>query len=67
MANKALARKLAALFWQVMVHGVAYVEHGLKKYEARVRETEQRILRKLTRKHGLKLIPALPGPFADSW
>ena len=31
VANKALARKIAALFWQVMVHGVTYVEEGLKK------------------------------------
>lgn len=62
VANKALARKLAALFWQIMVHGVAYVEHGLKKYEARVRETEQRILHKLASKHGFKLILALPSP-----
>jgi len=56
VANKALARKLAALFWQVMVHGVAYVEQGLKKYEARVAFTEQRVLHRLARKHGLRLI-----------
>jgi len=56
VANKALARKLAALFWQVMVHGVAYVEHGLKRYEERVAQTEQRVLRKLAKKHGLELM-----------
>lgn len=67
VANKALARKLAALFWKVMVHGVAYVEQGLKKYEARVALTEQRVLYKLARKHGLRLLPknndlaAVPG------
>jgi transposase len=57
VANKALARKLAALFWQVMVHGLAYVEQGLKKYEARVTLTEHRVLHKLARKHGLTLVP----------
>jgi transposase len=57
VANKALARKLAALFWQVMVHGVDYVEQGLKKYETRVAFTEQRVLHKLARKHGLQLVP----------
>lgn len=57
IANKALARKLAALFWQVMVHGVAYVEQGLKQYEARVIVTEHRVLHKLARKHGLQLVP----------
>lgn len=62
VANKALARKLAALFWQVMVHGVAYVEQGLKKYEERVATTEQRVLRKLAMKHGLQLVPQAPRP-----
>ena len=61
VANKALARKLAALFWQVMVHGVAYVEQGLKKYEERVTFTEHRILHKLARKHGLKLVQDIKG------
>jgi transposase len=55
VANKALARKIAALFWQVMVHGAAYAEEGLKKYETRVLETEARLLRKLAQKHGFTL------------
>lgn len=55
IANKALARKIAALFWQVMVRGVAYAEAGLKQYEARVLETETRVLKKLARKHGFTL------------
>jgi hypothetical protein len=59
VANKALARKLAALFWRVMVHGVAYVEEGLKKYQDRVAQTEQRLLRKLARKHRLQLVPEI--------
>jgi len=60
VANKALARKLAAMFWQIMVHGVEYVERGLKHYEQRVALTEQRVLRKLADKHGLQLVPANP-------
>src|ERR1700687_264967 len=55
IANKALARKIAALFWQLMVHGAAYAEEGLKKYQTRVLETEQLVLRKLARKHGFTL------------
>lgn len=55
VANQALARKIAALFWQVMVHGAAYIEEGLKKYEARVHETDRRVLNKLARKHGFIL------------
>lgn len=57
VANQALARKLAALFWRVMVHGLAYVEEGLKRYEAKVVETERRVLDKLARKHGLRMVP----------
>jgi transposase len=59
VANKALARKLAALFWRIMVHGLAYAEQGLKKYESRVALTQQRVLRKLARKHGLQLVPQI--------
>jgi transposase len=59
VANKALARKIAVLFWQVMVHGVAYAEEGLKRYETRVLETETRLLQKLARKHGFTLQAAV--------
>jgi len=55
VANLALARKLAELFWRLMVHGIAYVEHGLKKYEDKVAQTEQRLLQKLARKYGMVL------------
>jgi transposase len=58
VANKALARKLAAMFWRVMVHGVEYVEQGLQKYQERAALSEQRVLTKLARKHGLQLVPS---------
>jgi len=57
VANLALARKLAELFWRLMVQGMAYVEQGLKKYEAKVAQTEQRLLEKLARKYNLVLQP----------
>ena len=57
VANLALARKLAEWFWRVMVHGLTYVEHGLKKYQQRVEDTERRLLAKLAKKHGLILQP----------
>ena len=57
VANLALARKLAELFWRLMVHGIAYVEQGLKKYEEKVAQTEQRLLQKLARKYNLVLQP----------
>ena len=38
VANKALARKLAAWFWRVMVKGDDYVEQGIAHYEAQLRK-----------------------------
>jgi transposase len=57
VANLALARKLAEMFWRLMVHGRAYVEEGLKKYEEKVATTEQRLLQKLAAKHNFVLQP----------
>lgn len=57
VANMALARKIAELFWRLMVHGRAYVEEGLKKYETKVAQTEQRLLQKLAAKYNLVLQP----------
>ncbi|MGH8701969.1 MAG: IS110 family transposase [Burkholderiales bacterium] len=61
IANIALARKLAVLFWRVMVKGMDYVEHGLAQYEAKVLHTKQRALRRLARQLGQELVP-LPAP-----
>jgi hypothetical protein len=57
-ANVALARKLALLFYRLLRFGADYVEKGLKSYEAKVLETETRLLRKLAKKQGLVLVPA---------
>lgn len=57
VANLALARKIAEMFWRLMVHGRAYVEEGLKKYESKVAQTEQRQLQKLAAKYNLVLQP----------
>lgn len=58
-ANVALARKLALLFYRLLRYGAQYVEAGLKAYEAKVLETEARLLRKLAKKQGFDLIPQL--------
>jgi transposase len=60
IANLALARKLAELYWRAMVHGLSYVEVGLKRYEEKVASSEQRLLQKLAAKHGLMLQPKTP-------
>src|SRR5207249_5074659 len=57
-ANVALARKLALLFYRLLRYGMDYVEKGLKAYEAKVLESEQRLLRKLAKKQGYVLIHA---------
>ena len=57
VASKALARKLAVLFWRVMVKGIDYVAYRLQQHEAKALETQQRSLRRLARQLGQQLIP----------
>jgi transposase len=57
-ANVALARKLARLFYRLLRYGMDYVEKGLKACEAKVLETEARLLRKLASKQGFILLPS---------
>lgn len=55
IAVKAIARKLAVLYYNLMKHGKEYVEQGI---EARERQQEQNTIKYLTRmarKHGLQL------------
>lgn len=61
VANIALARKLATLFWRVMTQGTEYVEEGLARYEAKVLETKRRTLMRLARELGQPLAP-VPAP-----
>ena len=56
----ATARKLAVLIWRAMVHGMAYVEEGLKAYEAKVLETKRCTLQRLASQMGMQLLPAIP-------
>jgi len=58
----ATARKLAVLIWQAMVKGLAYVEEGLKAYEARVLETKHRALQRLAKQLGFAVLPTAPTP-----
>lgn len=57
VANVALARKLAILFWRSMVKGIDYVEHGLAHYEAKVLETKHRALNNLAKQLGRTFVP----------
>jgi len=57
LANKALARKLAAWFWRVMVKGDDYVEKGIANYEAQVRKGKARALKRLAKELGHQVVP----------
>jgi transposase len=62
VANKALARKMATMFWQLMVYGVEYVEEGLKWYETKAAATQLQQLRRLARQNGMMLVPNKADP-----
>ena len=57
IATMALARKLAAWYWRVMVKGDDYVEQGLANYDAQVLKTKQRALKRLAKDLGQQLVP----------
>ena len=57
IATMALARKLAAWYWRVMVKGDAYIEKGLADYDAQVLRTKQRALTRLAKELGQQLVP----------
>lgn len=44
-----MARKLAILYWRVMVKGLEYAEQGIKLYEEKILMDKLRTLRKLTK------------------
>lgn len=57
VAIVATARKLAVLYYHAMRHGLAYVEHGLERYEQQYRARQQRYLLKHAAELGLTLVP----------
>ena len=57
VAIKALARKLAAWYWRVMVKGDDYVERGIAHYEEQVRKQKERALNRLAKELGRQLVP----------
>jgi len=49
VAIKSIARKLAVLYWRIMVKGMAFVENGVKKYEEQMLIQKQRSLNRLAK------------------
>ena len=58
LAMKALARKLAELYYRVLRYGLAYAEKGLRAYEEKDAESQRRLLAKLAAQQGFKLMSA---------
>ena len=59
VANKALARKLAAWNWRVMVKGDDYVEKGIANYEDQIRRGKERALRRQAKELGKHVPPVV--------
>ena len=56
IAIKATARKLAILYWRLMVKGLDYTEKGIKDYESRVNMQRERWLVKTAEDMGYQLV-----------
>ena len=56
VATKALARKLAGLYYRVLRYGLEYAERGLREYEQKYEESQRRLLAKLAAQHGFQLV-----------
>jgi len=55
VAVKGTARKLAILYWRLMVKGLEYTERGIKDYEERVIMQKEKWLQKAAKKLGYQL------------
>lgn len=56
IAVKATARKLAVLYWRLMVKGLDYTEKGIKDYEEKMRMQKERWLQKTVKELGFELV-----------
>ena len=56
IAVKATARKLAVLYWRLMVKGLEYTEKGIEKYEEKLRLQREKWLTNTARDFGYQLI-----------
>ena len=56
VAIKAMARKIAELYWKVINKGIEYAEAGIKKYEDQIVKNKQKSLHRLAKELNLKVI-----------
>lgn len=55
IAIKAVARKLAAIYWRVMVKGIEYAELGIKKYEEQLLAQKHKSLQRIANELNVQL------------
>lgn len=55
LAIKAVARKLAELYWKLHVRGLGYVEKGIKAYEEKIILNKQKSLLKMAKEMGMEV------------
>jgi len=55
VAIKAIARKLAALYWKLFVKGLEYVEKGIKAYEEKVLINKQKAVTRMAKELGMSI------------
>lgn len=55
IATKATARKLAVLYWRLMVKGLDYTEKGIKAYEEKMKLQKEKWLQKTAKEMGMQL------------
>lgn len=56
IAIKAVARKLAILYWRIMVKGMDYVEKGIQKYEEQLINQKHRSLTRLAKELKMQVV-----------
>lgn len=56
IAIKAMARKLAILYWRLMVKGKEYIEKGIEHYENQLKRNKQKALQRLAKELDATLV-----------
>jgi transposase len=55
IAIKSIARKLAAMYWRIMVRGIDYVEKGIQKYEEQLLGQKRKSLCRLAKELNVQI------------
>jgi hypothetical protein len=55
IAIKAMARKIAILYWRVMVKGIDYAEKGIKNYEEQLLVNKMKTFNRLVKELDIKM------------